>query len=120
MPSADPFKLKPIDLPNDFVWSGKNFHVTYPGHVSMEACLSAAHGLTSIPLLGYSHVQEIAKHDDGSEYHHTHLGLMYSAPIKVQGCHKMDARVVDDNGFPDYIHPQVIVVVDCCYYYYYY
>ena len=109
MPSADPFKLAPVDIPDNFVWSGKNFHLTYPCFVSMEGCLHAACGLSSVPQIGFSHVQEIATRPNGTEYQHTHFALMFASAIKVQGCHKMDVRIEpeDAGGFPDYIHPQV-------------
>lgn len=107
MPSADPFKLQPTSIPADFVWSGKNFHLTYPTFLDLGDCLHAVSAMTSTPLLGYSHVWERSKASGGVEYEHTHFALMFSAAIRVMGCHRMDVRVLDSLEIPDYMHPQI-------------
>ena len=98
-----PFKMDPQEIPEDFTWSGKYFHLTYPGHIPLNSILQAKGRLTSLPCVGYSQVWE----GEGDAYAHTHFAFMLNAKCQVKGCRRMDVAIVDSGGYGDAAHPQI-------------
>ena len=111
-----PFDLKPIAVPDGFVWQGKLFHLTYSDHIPPETLLAVVRRATSIPLDGYSiaHEDTAEYNDEGTAritegYEHTHMALIFHAPIKVTGSRKFDVFMSDDTdpmGIRQ-IHPHI-------------
>ena len=102
------FVLQPeaIDDQPNFLWSGSYFHLTYATHIETSDLLATVARATSTPLKGYSAVQELAPtlSDDGTQctyYAHTHLALMFIAPIKLRGCRKFDVYVGTEQFHPN-------------------
>ena len=110
-----PFKFAPVPIPDDYVWKGRCFHLTYPRHVPFTAIHEAVARLTSVPLLAHSFVhEEVKKEGDTYTYAHTHAGLIMSAVIKVKGSRKMDIFMEDpdddsddDESLPVQLHPNI-------------
>lgn len=107
------FTLKPIDIPDDFTFTGNMLHLTYKGHVAPEVLLATVRRATSVPILGYS-----VAHEDTSEYNdegyqmtegykHTHLAIIFKSKIKKSGSRSFDAFVSDEEAFGNIqqIHP---------------
>ena len=111
-----PFTLAPIDIPDDFEWNGKCFHLTYATHVSKVDLLAAARRATSTQIVGWSLAQEDTAEygDEGQQlsegYEHTHFAMIFASRIKLKGSRKFDIFVsdpTDPTGLPRQLHPHV-------------
>ena len=107
-----PFKFDPQPIPVDYKWDGKNHHVTYPRYITKADLLATAARATSVPLEGWSACHEDTSYEHPGGYtvighKHTHFLMMFKARIKLIGCHAFDVPTVDDQGFPDWIHPNI-------------
>ena len=109
------FTLAPRDIPDDFVWSGKLFHLTYETHVPVATILNTVRRATSTPLLGNSiaHEDTTEYNDEGHEitrgYEHTHVALIFTSKISLKGSRKFDVFINDPNdefGMHQ-IHPHI-------------
>ena len=105
------FVLEPQEVPQRFKWRGKYFHNTYPGFIEVNDLLHLAQTVTTVPLRCWSIAWERKVTQVGNTtrtYCHTHMGLIFEAAINIEGCHKFDVGITDDNGLPDYIHPCIV------------
>ena len=102
------FVLEPQEVPDRFRWRGKYFHLTYKGFIEVKDLLELASTVTSTPLRCWSIAWERSRGDGNSIYCHTHMGLIFTEPINIVGCHKFDVGIIDDMGYPDYIHPNIV------------
>ena len=107
-----PFKFEPQEIPEDHLWCGRTFHWTWKGFIAKADIFVTIGAATTVPVIGWSIVHEDTSFvdDQGVEhvgYKHTHAGVIFFAKIKIKGCRKFDIRIIDDNGFPDYIHPHI-------------
>ena len=90
-----PFELTPEPIPDDFVWRGKCFHLTYPSHIDKELLMNSVKNATSTQLRGWSACHESKWTTDPhteevSHYDHTHFALIFQVPINLQGSRKFD------------------------------
>ena len=107
-------RLAPVEIPVDFSWTRKMYHLTYAGHLSVEAVLNRVRQVTSTPLVGYSIVHEDTTEyaDDGTEmvegYKHTHVALIFATALHLKGARKFDV-VIDDEDTNELrvVHPHV-------------
>jgi hypothetical protein len=98
--------LDPQPVPDGFTWRGRMFHLTYKDHLPKEDIFAAVSRATSIPLLGYSVVHEETHEvsDDGTSdtaYYHTHLGMIFRAPISLKGSRKFDVWSGEEQYHPN-------------------
>lgn len=110
------FTLAPREIPENFIWRGKYFHLTYREHIPVDALLTHVRNTTSVPLVGYSIVHEdtTAYDEEGHQthngYEHTHAGFIFQAPLCLKGARKFDV-VVSLNPHDEFdfqrIHPHV-------------
>ena len=106
-----PFKFDPQVIPEGHIFHGKYFHLTYAAWLEDQIILRMVAMVTSVPLDGYSIVWEDTTYKEGNityiGHKHTHVALMFRSPIKLKGHRSFDVRLVDENGFPDYHHPNI-------------
>lgn len=102
-------KLAPEPIPDGFEWKNDRIHLTYKGFLPMDDLLAMVRRATSTPMKGYSIVHEDTSEDthDGVMlgYEHTHLAVMFKAPLRLKGSRIFDFYVEDFTGLPVAVHP---------------
>lgn len=103
-----PFKFNPQPIPDDFIWSGKYFHLTYKGFLDKTVLLNQVANTTSTPLTGWSIVHEISYQEDPEGYEHTHFAMIFKARIRLHGSRKFDVCILQEDGsLLEILHPHV-------------
>lgn len=108
-----PFRIEPQEIPEDFIWASRLYHLTYSHHIDWMHVKQTVCQATSVPLEGYSLAQErsVHLHDDGTTadvYEHTHVALIFKARLGLKGCRKFDVFVPDpDTGVAHQYHPNI-------------
>ena len=59
-----PFLMAPVQIPVDFKWNNKLYHLTYPGFISRADLLATAARATSVQLIGMSYAHEDTTYTD--------------------------------------------------------
>lgn len=107
------FRIEPQEIPDDFVWKERMYHLTYAEHIDFARIHETVRRATSVPLVGWSFVKEraVTVYDDGTGadvYEHTHAALMFKTNLNLKGCRKFDVFVPDSaSGLVNQYHPNV-------------
>jgi hypothetical protein len=108
------YRFKPVPVPDNSVWQGKYFHLTYKSFITITMFLAMVASTTSMPIVAWSYAHElgaggVGDDEDEDEYEHSHFAIIFLNKIKIIGSRKFDIiKVSDDGTDATSYHPHIL------------